>query len=162
MQATPRHRQRTPWYPIEHRATGAFWTCSRQTPVTHSGVVTELPLRVHYAFTELPLRWRRFVWHSEVIEITGRVLIWQALLDGPHQSIVPKPTSCIFQAGINNTLLKPLIKDMWKHRCKHGGGIIRSFTVTVEQCYTITTAMWFAWVHMVPKYRLVLWTLTFL
>ena len=61
-------------------------------------------LRVHGASTALTAFWL----HSEVVEITDRVLISQALLDGPHQSIFPKPKSCIFQAGINNTLLIPL------------------------------------------------------
>ena len=68
-------------------------------------VVTTRSLRVHCAFTELTLRWRRFVWHSEVIETADMVLISQALLDGTHQSLFPKQKSCIFQAGINNTLL---------------------------------------------------------
>ena len=80
----------------------ALMALSRSFHYVHR-VVTTRSLRVHCAFTELTLRWRRFVWHSEVIETADRVLISQALLDGTHQSLFPKPKSCIFQAGINNT-----------------------------------------------------------
>ena len=71
------------------------------------GALTALTLRTsncHGARTVLTA----YCLNSKVIEMTGRVLISQVLLDGVHQSIFPKPKSCIFQAGINNTLVIPL------------------------------------------------------
>ena len=60
------------------------------------GVLVGDCLRPHSALTALPLRASSchgartaICLHSEVIEITGRVLISQALLDGAHQSMFP-------------------------------------------------------------------------
>ena len=81
----------------------ALMALSRRFHCVHR-VVTARALRVHGT----PNALTAFCLHSEVIEITGRVLIPQALLDGEYQSIFPKSKTYTFQTRINNTLLIPL------------------------------------------------------
>ena len=98
----------------------------------------ELSQRVHSAFTALPLRWWHFVcipcWNPKVTSPWCSPAWWCTSV---MHSIFPKPKSCIYQAGINNTLLIPLTQICFKKSSVSASPYQNLVEVTLTNKYSL-------------------------